>query len=99
MGDRPKPDRRYQKPQKKKISLTDRQSSLTNSILGFVSPFTCKSAMDWRKWGYLERAMLGEGAVACDGIFEWITDNSIQKLRINIKAESEYEEKPAPTEL
>ena len=82
-----------------KFSLTDGQSSLTNSILGFVSPFICKSATIWRKWGYLERAMLGEGAVACDGIFEWITDNSIRTLRINIKAESEYEEKPAPTEL
>ena len=43
-----------------KFSLTDGQSSLTNSILGFVGPFICKSATIWRKWGYLERAMLGE---------------------------------------
>ena len=54
---------------------------------------------DLAKVGLLGKGDAWRRGRRCDGIFEWVTDNSIRKLRINIKAESEYEEKPASTEL
>ena len=65
---------------------------------GICEPLPHTKGTFWRKWGYLEGAMSRVRETTVVG-YEMDNIQSDFILRINIKAESEYEEKPAPTEL